>query len=89
MDKIIKVYSSLCEMEEFKINGVDASYEDFGEKRDTSREHEDYCCGNMKFTPKLVTQEILDKYSINVNEYNIICEELEDKLSFGSCGSCS
>ena len=35
------------------------------------------------------TQSILDKYKINVDEYKVIVEELEDKLSFGSCGWCS
>ena len=85
----LEVYKCLCELEEFEINGIEANYEDFGDKYDTQPSlADDYCCGNMQFVPKLATQEILDKYKINVDEYNQICEEL-NCLSFGSCGWCS
>lgn len=79
----------LCALEKFEINGIKADYEDFGTKEDKAPElAEPYCCGNMRFTPKLATQEVLDKYKINVSEYNKICDKL-DCLSFGSCSWCS
>lgn len=85
----LEVYKCLCALAEFEINGIKASYEDFGDKYDTQPSlADDYCCGNMQFIPKLATQEILDKYKINVDEYNQICEKL-NCLSFGSCGWCS
>lgn len=86
----LKVYNCLCETEVFKINGISADYEDFGTKDDIDRENaEDYCCGDMTFEPKNATDEILNKYKINNKEYDEICNELIDKLSFGSCGWCS
>lgn len=85
----IEVYSCLCELSEFEINDIKANYEDFGDKYDTEPDlAEAYCCYNMQFIPKPATQEILDKYKINVDEYTQICEKL-DCLSFGECGWCS
>lgn len=85
----LEVYSALCALSVFTINNIDAEYEDFGDKYDHCPERaEDYACGNMQFDPKLPTQTILNKYKITVDEYNEICSELEDKLSFGSCGLC-
>lgn len=84
------VYDALCEMRVFEINDIVADYEDFGEKFDRSPESAaDYSCGNMCFTGKLATQEVLDKYKINITEYNEIVEKLEEGLSFGCCGWCS
>lgn len=86
---ICEPYGSYCDLSEFKINGKEADYEDFGEKDDLCPEQaDDYGCGNMRFIPKLPTQLILDKYQINVDEYKEICEQLEEKLSFGHCGWC-
>lgn len=85
----IKTYQCLCELEEFKINGINASYTDFGNKYDLEPALADaYCCYNMKFVAKLPTQEVLDKYKIGVDEYNKVCEEL-DCLSFGCCCLCN
>ena len=85
----IKPYNALCSLELFKINDLDADYYDFGDKYDNDEENaEDYCCGDMRFFPKPATQKILDKYKINITEYNKICKKL-DCLSFGCCGWCS
>ncbi len=90
MELDLKIYSALCETEKFIINGVDAQYEDFGLKYDECPEEaEDYCCGNMVFTRKEPTTQILQKYNITLAEYDEICYKLEEKLSFGGCGLCS
>ena len=89
MDLILEFYNALCETFRFSINGVVAKHEDFGDKYDRCPDDADYyCCGNMVFTPKTPTSEILNKYNISVDEYNEICHKLEDGLSFGACGWC-
>ena len=89
MKYIIEAYEALCKLATFTVNGIDAEYDDFGEKNDTDMENaEDYGCGNMEFTPKPATDEVLSKYKISVGEYNTIAEELKDKLSFGQCSWC-
>ena len=42
----------------------------------------------MRFKPQSPTKEVLDKYNITEEEYNKICDELEDKLCVGRCGWC-
>lgn len=34
-------------------------------------------------------ESVLERYNITREEYDAICDELEDVLSFGSCGWCS
>ena len=85
-----EVYYALCAMSKFIINDIQAEYEDFGDKDDIDKEHaEDYCCGDMQFTRKESTPEILAKYNITQAEYNEICDKLTEGLSFGTCGWCS
>lgn len=85
----IEWYSSLCELQKFVINWINADYEDFWEKFDRSPETaEQYWCWNMQFEWKKATQSILDKYKISIDEYNKIVEELEVKLSFWCCWWC-
>ena len=89
MDLKLKIYGCLCSTEVFTINGIDADYDDFGEKYDHDTENaEDWGCGNMQFDGKDSTPEILAKYSINQSEYDEVVSELSEKLSFGSCGWC-
>ena len=86
----LDVFDALCTTKTFKINGIDADTDDFGENNDHDEANaEAYCCGNMHFDPKLPTEEVLNKYKITVGEYGTICNELESKLSFGNCGWCS
>lgn len=81
-------YSALCSLRVFKINDIEADYNDFGEKEDINpTAAEPYGCGDMEFLPKAATQEVLDKYNITTDEYNEICKRL-DCLSFGNCGWC-
>jgi hypothetical protein len=85
----IEEYGALCELEHFEINGMRADYDDFGEKYDHDSENaEDYGCGDMRFDSKAATEEVLNKYGITTEEYDKICDELEEKLSFGCCGWC-
>ena len=84
----IVVPESLCYCEIFVINGIKADEDDFGNGADDGY-GENYCCEDRVFAPRLATQEILNKYNINLNEYNTIANELVGKLSFGACCMCS
>lgn len=47
----LEVMKALCEMRVFRINDVEADYEDFGEKFDRKpRDAEPYGCGYMMFS---------------------------------------
>ena len=86
MKLVFLPYSALCEMAEFKINGIDADHADFGEKFDRNAEGaDDYCCGDMQFTRIPSTVAVLKKYKITRQEYDEIAERLESELSFGCC----
>lgn len=79
-----------CYPKTFIINDIDADEEDFGKKYDDSPETApEYGCGNMRFHPYEPREEILKKYNITLNEYEQICDKLEDGLSFGRCGWCA
>lgn len=83
-------YGYLCELEQFTINGVDADHTDFGNKNDHDPYNaEDYGCGNMRFVAHAEQDiDILRKYSITSDEWDAICEQLTEALSFGACGWC-
>lgn len=90
MDLELSFGHSLCYTPTFKINGIDADSDDFGEQYDRSPETaDDYCCGDMRFTSVPPKPEVLEKYSINEAEYAIVASQLENGLSFGNCGWCS
>lgn len=81
--------TALCYTPKFVINGIIADEDDFGEKYDRDPDNaEDYGCGDMQFTRIPPTNEVLEKYSITEAEYAIIAGQLEEGLSFGSCGWC-
>lgn len=81
---------ALCAMEIFVINGVEADYEDFGEKYDDAPNRaKDYRCGNMVFKEKRHTKGVLDKYKISIDEYYEVCDWLKEELSLGACCWCS
>ena len=78
-----------CHAEKFTINHADADTDDFGHTFDQDPDSaEEYACGNMIFTRKPPTKEVLEKYSISEAEYHEICDELEETLSPGACGWC-
>lgn len=86
----MEVYSALCSLRLFDINGIAADSSDFGEQGDRDPINaEDYACADMRFERYAEPQEgILERYSITREEYDEICDELEDLLSFGNCGWC-
>lgn len=89
MELCLEIFSALCSTSMFSINGIQADSSDFGSQCDESRDTaEDYGCGDMRFTRKESSAEILEKYGITESEYCDICDQLEAKLSFGSCGWC-
>lgn len=85
----MEVYSCLCSLSKFTINGINADYDDFGEKYDHDEDEADeYGCGDMRFDARPPTKEILNTYGITEEEYYEICNDLDEKLSFGYCGWC-
>ncbi len=89
MNVIIEPYGALCELREFTINGIQARYQDFGDKFDHDQDNApDYGCGDMRFDPKPAEPAILEKYHITPDEYDDICEALKEALNFGGCGWC-
>jgi hypothetical protein len=86
----LDTYSSICETRTFRINGIKATYKDFGRKSDSSPDSDrPNCCGNMVFEPKRPTDEVLKRYGITAKEYNGICEQLKVCISFGTCRLCA
>jgi len=89
MELELKIYRCLCSTETFKVNGIPADADDFGEKYDRDSENaEEYGCGNMQFTRIAPKREVLEKYNITEAEYENVAEQLESGLSFGGCGWC-
>jgi len=81
--------TALCYTPTFIINDIEADCDDFGEKYDRSPDdEEEYGCGDMQFTSIPAKIEVLEKYGITKAEYNLIANQLEVGLSFGSCGWC-
>ena len=86
----LKTDSVYCGAYTFTIRRKAADINDFGTLDDTNEKcAPDWGCGNMCFTPKFPTQEILDKYKISVDEYKQITEALEDGFAYGCCDMCS
>lgn len=88
----LEVYECLCSPSKFIVKGKDAEYYDFGTKEDIDAANaEPYGCGNMQFIrygDEPARDKCLKKYKLTRGEFEKICDALEDKLSFGSCGWC-
>ena len=83
-------YNTLCETQSFEINGIKASYKDFGEKFDAApNSRKPYMCCNMVFRSRKPQLGILEKYNIDADDYTYICIQLRNALSFGTCKLCS
>lgn len=85
----LDIYSAMCETQKFAVNGIDATYRDFGVKYDSMPDDlKPGCCGNMVFVSVKPAQEVLSKYGITIKDYNNICELLRASISFGTCRLC-
>jgi hypothetical protein len=86
---VVVPYEALCAAKKFTINGKDANQDDFGYVTDMSPETaEPYGCGDSQFIKEKVSLEVLKKYNITEEDYDMICDKLSDALSFGTCGWC-
>jgi hypothetical protein len=86
----MEVFSALCSMRVFDVNGIAADTDDFGEQFDHDPMNApDYGCADMRFGRFMEPPEgVLEKYGITLSEFEEIGDELSDLLSFGSCGWC-
>lgn len=79
-----------CGLSVFKINDILADSDDFRENTIIIQNMLlNIVVEIMMFESKEPTQEVLDKYHITKEEYEDVCDELHDKLSFGFCAYCS
>jgi hypothetical protein len=89
----ISSMGSMCGLEAgCHINGIELNADDFGESFDTGHDNNDrpeYGCGNRVFEPSHATEEVLEKYDINSDQWYHIASLLESELSFGRCGRCA
>ena len=83
--------SSYCYCPTFRINGIQAESQDFGNQYDDgdADDVDGHGCADMKFVPGDPTREILSKYGISEAEFLLVAGQLEAGLSFGNCGMCS
>ena len=89
MEYKAEVYSALCSLSVFEINGKDADQDDFVNNYDHDQENaEDYACGDMRAEVLEATDSILGKYGITKEEFTTIAEDVAEKVSFGCCGWC-
>lgn len=89
--KIETYYALPCATKEFKINGINADIDDFGDNSDVEPEEApDYGCGCRKFIgdPEKAP-EAMKKYGITKEEFMQVCDKLEDVLYVGRCAWCS
>jgi hypothetical protein len=89
----LEVYGALCALSTFRINGVDCDEEHFGEGADDCPDTaEPYGCGDYRWKRIPLEKQydgfLADHGGITPEEYDEVCERLEELLSFGSCGWC-
>lgn len=93
MNLELEIFSHLCSAKHFRINGVWASSDEFGEQSDNGGMddiQDEGGCSNMEFVPnKFPKHHVLEKFNITESEYVEICKQLREKLSFGYCGLCT
>jgi len=82
----IKTFDALpCETEVFKVNNIKADVEDFGEVN--TEPAGSYTC-SISFEAKMPKQDVLDKYKIDLEEYEEITNKLGDVFCRGICSWC-
>jgi len=90
LDYKIEPMGALCSLSGAShINHKHIDEEDFVNKYDhDSANAPEYGCGNMQADIKESTPEVLAKYGIDEDEYQIISFEISRAISFGTCGWC-
>ena len=88
--KVVMLHPYCSDFRVFTINGIEADVDDFGESKDWAPENApEYGCGYRAFRAfEYTSEKILDKYHINVREWEQICDMLEAKLDIGRCAEC-
>lgn len=86
MELRIKTFEGMpCEIEEFTINGNDATELDFGMNQRCS----DFDSCHNTFLPIIIPRpSVLDRYGINRDEYRNVYRALERKLFCHDCTLC-
>ena len=81
----VETYETMpCELQTFRINGVDAELEDFGMV--VKDDFGGYECTDLSFEEG--GQPPLKKYNLTYNDYVEICRVLSDIFNIGSCDWC-
>ena len=76
-----------CTPKVFKIDGIDADPDDFGE---VDKILGYYCCESRKFIGfEEPPTDTLEKYHITENEFFEICDKLRDVLRVQGCSMCA
>lgn len=91
MNITVKKRNSYCIPESILMDGKELDLYDFGsmEDLDICNRPQDGGCGNQSFVRKEATSEVLHEYNITLEEYEKICNTLEDELQWGRCAYCS
>jgi hypothetical protein len=76
-----------CGLNKFVVNGIDAMDSEFGSISQDPQD-EPWTCKNRRFNPAVPTDALLKKYHINLDEYALICQELQTALYVSRCGMC-
>lgn len=76
-----------CQVSVFSINEDEAWLRDFGKVK--KLEIVGFVCELSGFEAAPPTSAVLHKYSISIEEYKQIIEQLNSAFDFGICGCCS
>lgn len=79
-----------CELaRDCHINSEPLDYNDFVNKYDHDHEHaQEYGCGDMRCDIKQPSGDVLNKYCITADEYQLIAFEISEALKIGACYEC-
>lgn len=87
----IETYKSLpCRTKAFRVNGIDADINDFGETDDTGRCNVTECgCGCMEFVSNnSKMNDAMQRYNVSEDEFHEVQKRLELSLCVGECSLC-
>ena len=81
----VETYETMpCELQTFRINGVDAELEDFGMV--IKDDFGGYECTDIRFEE--TNQPPLGKYGLTYEEYDEVCQVLSSTFKIGRCDWC-